>query len=119
MALDADTIAKLLKAEITSQSKKTPTGQPSVQMGPLRWVEGNRPCGFTTGIGCGAPTRIRIDGDPMCTTHALNYLNKLILEHDEVRLEDCTCESGKYSQGNIHNPACDLVKIKSETLEEL
>jgi len=127
MALDAETIEKLLKGEIASLSKKTPTGVPGqasilprpIQLGPLKWYDTTQPCASR---GCTSPTYIKIRGISYCTTHALNMLNQIIIQELEgIDTSKCNCKAGVHSKNNIHTYDCDLVKlsdIKSE-IEEL
>src|SRR3954454_18051305 len=99
MALDAETINKLLNGEIASLAKKPATGGGSkefkvprpIQLGPLRWYDVTEPCASR---GCTSPTYIRIRGISYCTSHALNMLNQIIIQELEgVDTSQCTCKA--------------------------
>lgn len=119
MPLSPEEIDALLKGEL----KKSTGGDINVlprpkQLGPLRWRDER---GYCTSRGCGSPCLIEVRGVYYCTTHALNVLNRIILEElEHVDLSECTCKAGVHSKGNIHTYDCAMYEITAdEFVEEL
>lgn len=116
MSLDLDTIQELLKEQprTRTSSDKGSTGvvrEKPVQLGPLHWHDSDGRCASR---GCSGPTRIRVEGIPYCSTHALYALNYMLIQihsdYEDVSYTkaDCTCNAGKHSMMNIHGPDCIL-----------
>lgn len=123
--LSLEQINELLQPKVT---KETPTKRVSellntaarsaglpktVQVGPLRWADQTLPC---VSRNCSSPTLLRLKGAAYCSSHMLTQLNKMLVELTEpdVDLNSCNCNSGKYSNGNIHMAECELFKQKEE-----
>lgn len=117
MALSQEEIVALLTAKNKGATGKPPTPLPGpIQLGPLRWAEDTKPCASR---GCTSPTMIRVQGIPRCVTHALYALNEIILrELEGVLLDDCNCNAGLYSKGNIHTLDCELVLTHQEAVHD-
>lgn len=112
--LSADEIADLLKSKPSTGRKpatKTTSVQPlerPIQIGPLKYHElPNKRCASK---GCAAPTLISVSGVPYCSSHALYKLNQMILIDSGVNVDECECNAGKHSMGNVHTSDCPLYR---------
>jgi hypothetical protein len=135
MSLSPDEIAALLKTPQRRGKKSTPshvvkneeTGKfevvkgtgakpypRPVQFGPLRMHDDFRPCARGR---CGSSTTYSINGIRYCSTHALDLMNKMLMDTDpkyihrfdeNASLEDCTCKAGTFHFGRIHTDDCAL-----------
>lgn len=107
--LNADQIAELLKTpqrQTRSSAPKstiTPHARP-IQLGPLGWRNEPERC---VSRGCGASTLTKVNGITYCGTHALYKLNEMLIPL-EYNLQDCDCNAGRHSMGNIHTEGCPL-----------
>lgn len=117
MPLDPQFIEVLLNREADKKKSGLPPGAHPrpVQVGPLRRAEKAEPCASR---GCRCPTFLRINGVPYCDyPHALQVLNKIIMDYQGINLSDCDCDSGRLSRGNIHYPTCALYEsLKNPTV---
>lgn len=110
-SLDLETIQKLLKddtAQTVVTKKKASTGETirPVQIGPLKYKDESMRCAAR---GCGSPTLIEINGVPYCYTHAIYALNHIVIQiHSDYNLQDCTCNAGRHSMGNVHTDDCPI-----------
>lgn len=120
MPLDPEFIQNLLEKEKQKGTGvKTTTGNTprprSLQLGPLRWAETSTSCASR---GCGSPTLIRVKGIPYCSAHALQELNRLLLDADGIDYSDCNCKSGILSKMNLHGSECEVyIRCKSQPAE--
>lgn len=118
MGLSNEQVQALLNKELNKG--KGATGVDSskfhprpIQIGPLKFWETSDRC---TSRGCGAPTTIKVNGAPKCTSHALYELNFLIIEriYGPEWLATCTCKAGMYSKFNCHTSDCQVYRMEKD-----
>lgn len=108
--LSNEEIAALLKPSRKPRESKPQTTKSktrSIQLGPLGWSDEVARC---VSRGCGSTTLVRINGIVYCVTHALYVLNKMLIT--DYDLDQCTCNAGRHSYGNIHTDDCPLFQEK-------
>lgn len=109
--MSPEEVQALLKKELIKSTGGNPNALPRpIQLGPLRWYDTADRCAHR---GCSSPTMIKIRGISYCMSHALTKLNEIILtELEHIDLSECTCNSGKHSNGNIHSVECQLYQLE-------
>lgn len=115
-SLSVEQIDALLKGQGPSKKDgRVSPFAPIIHVGPLRYSSDVfQTCAHR---GCGAQCLITVGGVPLCSTHALTELNRLLMKtegYDWV-ITECTCKAGKYSDQNMHTDDCAVyAKLKEE-----
>ena len=115
MSLSPEQIKELMATKPKPQPRviKTPqvVGPRPTQLGPLHWYDQTMRCAQR---GCGSPCLIKVRGIPYCQNHALTILNRIVMvEIENISVEDCICNAGRHSNGNIHTHECPLSRENS------
>jgi hypothetical protein len=113
-ALDMDAIANLLGPKKKVATAKQPTKpRGTVWFGPLRYVDAGKPC---MSRNCGTYTHTTVNSVYLCTRHAQEELNRIIMEMTlPHNFSLCDCKSGHYSRFNVHNPECAMLRGEEVT----
>lgn len=122
-SLDISQITELLKnqpAQGRQASKVESPHERPIQVGPVRYSDKPDRCASR---GCGSTTCISINGVRRCSTHALDELNRLVLnvtgQSEILRLGDCNCKAGRFSYGRIHTSDCETFNHLSEVKDSV
>lgn len=101
-ALDLDTITALLEGN--TRPDLTPHQRP-LQIGPITYWDESFKC---VSKRCGVSTCLKVNDIPYCSTHALYELNRIWLKEHDLGwvIEECTCNSGRYSYQQCHADDC-------------
>lgn len=102
--LDIDTIQALLEGN--TRPDLTPHQRP-LQIGPVAYWDTTFKC---VSKRCGVSTCLKVKGVPYCPTHALYELNRIWLKDNELDwvIDNCTCNSGRYSYQQCHADDCAI-----------